>query len=56
MTKTMMHSLGTESAQCAGAVATHAPLGSMHVQAFVGQYTLDHLQISNLSNQSPRCF
>jgi len=28
---------------CAGAVATHEPLGSMRVQAFVRQYTLDHL-------------
>jgi len=43
---------------CAGAVATHAPLGSMHVQLFVGQYTLDHLQISFKSlkfTQVPRC-
>jgi len=43
----MVERLGTESAlsECAGAVATHVPLGSIHVQAFVGQYTLDHLQI-----------
>jgi len=29
-----------------GAVATHALLGSMHVQAFVRKCILDHFQIS----------
>ena len=50
-TKAMMQSLGTESAQLRRAVATHAPLGSIHVQAFVRQYTLDYF--SNLQPTHP---
>jgi len=31
----MMQSLGTESANCAGEVATNAPLASMHFYLFI---------------------